>query len=160
MEEEGIDAVIRRARPGDVGPIVGLWREMWDAHTPLDPRFPPPVPHADAVVEAWIRQHLESDRSAVFVAEAGGGLDGYCLAMVMENPPVVPSPTFGYVSEISVRRRRRGTGGRLLEAVHGWLRSLGVVHVEVNVSVRNPAARSFWRRQGYGDFLERLRREL
>ena len=47
-----------------------------------------------------------------------------------------------------------------MEAAHAWFRSLGIPYVEVNVSVKNELARTFWRKQGYADFLERLRLQL
>lgn len=151
---------IRRARKEDVDAVAALWRLMWDFHGPLDPRFEA-TPVADRVMAAWIDENLDNPRSAVFVAEReDGALDGYCLAMILENPPVLPRQFFGYVSEISVRDRRQGTGSALLEAAHAWFREEGLAYAEVNVSVRNAVARGFWRRNGYGEFLERLRREL
>lgn len=151
---------VRRARAEDLDGVVRLWREMWDFHTPLDPRFRA-TPVADHVMSSWIESNLSNERAAVFVEEEGrGAVDGYCLAMILENPPVVPWPFYGYVSEISVRRRRAGVGGRLLEAAHAWFRERRIPYVEVNVSVKNDAARRFWRSQGYGEFLERLRLEL
>lgn len=159
MEEGPSLLAIRRARPGDLPGIVRLWREMWDFHAPLDPRFEA-TPAADTVMAGWIEENLGSERSAVFVAGESGGLEGYCLAMILENPPVLPHQFYGYVSEVSVRPRRRGLGGRLLEAAHAWFREHRLPYVEVNVSVRNEAARRFWRKNGYGEFLERLRREL
>ena len=158
LPPEGVK--VRRARSEDVGALAELWRLMWDFHAPLDPRFQV-TSAADRIMASWIDENLQNPRSAVFVAErADTLLDGYCLAMILENPPVLPHQFFGYISEISVRDRRRGTGSSLLEAAHAWFRERGVSYVEVNVSVRNPAARAFWRRNGYGDFLERLRREL
>ncbi len=140
--------------------IVRLWREMWDYHTPLDPRFEA-SPAADFVMEKWIEENLQSPRSALFVAEeTPGSLEGYCHGMILENPPVVPWQFYGYVSEVAVHRRREGVGTRLLEAIHAWFREKRLPYVEVNVSVKNAAAGSFWRKQGYSEFLERLRREL
>jgi len=151
---------VRRARADDVEAVVRLWREMWDFHTPLDSRFEA-TPAADGVMARWIEDALEAERSAVFVAEdESGGPLGYCHVMILENPPVVPWQFYGYVSEIAVRARRAGVGGKLLETAHAWFRERGVPYVEVNVSVRNPVARGFWRKHGYGEFLERLRREL
>jgi len=152
--------VVRRAGRGDVGAIVGLWREMWDFHTPYDARFDA-TPAADVAMARWIEMNLESERSAVFVAEeAGGAPAGYCLAMILENFPGLAAQFYGRVSEIAVRRRREGVGTRLLEEAHAWLRARNVPYVEVDVSTRNPVARAFWRKRGYGDFLERLRLEL
>jgi ribosomal protein S18 acetylase RimI-like enzyme len=152
--------IVRRARAEDLDPILRLWREMWDFHAPFDPRFAA-TPAADRVMSGWIGESLDNPRAAVFVAEADRGVvEGYVLAMILENPPVLPHQFYGYVSEISVRDRRRGLGTRLLDAVHAWFREHRLPYAEVNVSVRNDVARSFWRRRGYGEFLERLRLEL
>ncbi len=152
--------VIRRARLEDVPRLVPLWREMWDHHVPFDSRFQATAA-ANLVMEAWIEGHILAERSAVFVAEAAdGGLEGYALGMILENPPVVPWPFYGHVSELAVRRRRQGIGTRLLEALQGWFREKGLPYAEVNVSARNEMGRAFWRKRGYGEFIERLRREL
>jgi ribosomal protein S18 acetylase RimI-like enzyme len=154
------DCVVRRAGPADIDPIVRLWREMWDFHAPYDPRFDA-TPAADLAMARWIEMNLENERSAVFAAqEPGGGLAGYCLAMILENFPGLAAQFYGRVSEIAVHRRREGIGTRLLEEAHAWFRSRNVAYVEVDVSARNPVALSFWRKRGYGDFLERLRLEL
>ena len=152
--------ILRRARTEDVEPMVRLWREMLEFHLPLDPRFEI-SPAADVVMGKWIEDALQTDRSALFVAEtAPGALDGYCHAMIQEYPPIVPRVLFGYVSELAVHRRRQGIGSRLLEAAHAWFREKGVTYAEVNVAVKNAVARGFWRKHGYTDFIERLRREL
>ncbi len=152
--------VIRRARTEDIEPMVRLWREMWEFHAPLDPRFEVTAA-ADLVMGKWFEETLENQRAALFVSEEGRGvIAGYCHAMILENPPLVPWQYYGYVSEIAVRDRRRGRGTRLLEAAHGWFREKQLPYAEVNVSVKNAVAGKFWRKQGYTEFLERLRREL
>jgi|SRR5579859_910435 len=152
--------VVRRARAEDVDLLVRLWREMWEFHVPLDPRFEITAA-ADLVMGKWFEETLENERAVLLAAEeTPGSVLGYCHAMILENPPVVPHQFYGYVSEIAVRDRRRGVGTRLLEAAHDWFREKNLSYSEVNVSVRNAVAGRFWRKQGYSEFLERLRREL
>ncbi|HVR82790.1 MAG TPA: GNAT family N-acetyltransferase [Planctomycetota bacterium] len=152
--------VVRRARTEDLDVLVRLWREMWEFHIPFDPRFEITAA-ADLVMGKWFEETLQSDRALLLVAEENrGAAAGYCHAMILENPPVVPHQYYGYVSEIAVHDRRRGTGTRLLEAAHAWFREKNLSYSEVNVSVRNAVAGRFWRKQGYSEFLERLRREL
>lgn len=148
----------RRASAGDVPAIVALWREMWDYNARLDPRMTA-TPAANPVMRSWIEGHLESERSLVLVAQEARDLVGYALATILENPPVVPHQFYGYVSELSVTasRRRSGVGTLLLDGVHAWFRTKGIPYAEVTASVRNAPARGFWRRQGYADFVERLR---
>ena len=152
--------IIRRARIEDVESLVRLWRLMWEYHIPFDPRFEVTAA-ADLVMSRWFEETLQSERAVLLAAEEEPGkLLGYCHAMILENPPVVPWQFYGYVSEIAVRDKRRGTGTKLLEAAHAWFREKGLPYAEVNVSVRNSVAGRFWRKQGYSEFLERLRREL
>ncbi|HZE96218.1 MAG TPA: GNAT family N-acetyltransferase [Planctomycetota bacterium] len=157
---ESSAVVVRRARIEDVESMVLLWREMWDFHVPLDPRFEITA-SANLVMGKWFEDTIPNDRALLLVAEEKPGLLlGYCHAMIMENPPLVPRQYYGYVSELAVHERRRGIGTRLLDTAHAWFREKGMSHVEVVVSVRNAVGGTFWRRQGYTEFLERLRREL
>lgn len=153
--------IVRRAEAKDVPALVGLWREMWDLHARLDPRMAA-TPIADVVMASWFRDHLEADRSIVYVAQEDSTVVGYALGMILENPPVVAPAAFGYISEIAITEahRLRGVGGMLLDAMHAWFHVSGMTHVEVSVSTRNAASRAFWRKHGYSEFLERLRREL
>jgi GNAT superfamily N-acetyltransferase len=155
-----VQHVVRRARTEDVEAMVRLWREMLEFHLPLDPRFEI-SPAANVVMGQWIEDGLQNERSALWVAEsAPGTLEGYCHATIQEYPAIVPRVLCGYVSELAVRRRRQGIGSRLLEEAHAWFRAKGITYAEVNVSVKNAVAGGFWRKHGYTEFIERLRRDL
>jgi ribosomal protein S18 acetylase RimI-like enzyme len=151
----------RRATSGDVEAVVELWREMWDYNASLDPRMNA-TPVANRVQRSWIEGHLENDRSLVLVAQDHRDLVGYSLATIVENPPIVPHQFFGYVSEMAVTasRRRSGVGTLLLDGVHAWFRSKGLPYAEVTAAIRNQMSRGFWRRQGYSEFVERLRFDI
>lgn len=146
---------------GDIEGVVRLWREMWDFNERLDPRMAA-SPVANSVQRSWIEGHLEGERSLVLVAQEGRDLVGYALATILENPPIVMNQFYGYVSEMSVAaaHRRSGVGTLLLDGVHAWFRAKGLPYAEVTASVRNQVSKSFWRRRGYSDFVERLRIEF
>lgn len=148
----------RRATSGDLDAIVNLWREMWDFNARLDPRMTA-SPVANPVQRTWIEGHIEGERSLVLVAQDGVELVGYVLATIIENPPIVLNQFYGYVSELSVTasRRRFGVGTLLLDGVHAWFSTKGLPYAEVTASVRNQVSKNFWRKQGYSDFVERLR---
>lgn len=152
---------IRRASAADLPAIVALWKEMWDTNAALDPRMEANA-MAEMVMRRWMEEHLASDRSEILVADDGGRVVGYALGTILENPPVVPHQFYGYFSDLAVTAsgRRRGIGTRLTEALHAWFRSRRLPYVQVNVAARNDGARAFWRRAGYGEFVEQLRMEL
>ncbi len=151
---------IRDARSEEIPRLVGLWTEMWDYHAAFDPHYRK-SPLAERVMAAWLGENIDSERASVLVA-VEEEIVGYICGAILENPPVTLDQFFGYVSEIAVTEtsRRDGVGGKLLDAMEDWFRGKGVGYVEVNVSVRNELSRSFWRKNGYKDFLERLRRDL
>ncbi|HEU4339859.1 MAG TPA: GNAT family N-acetyltransferase [Planctomycetota bacterium] len=148
----------RRATTGDLDALVALWREMWDFNADLDPRMAA-GPLANIVQRSWLSGHIEGERSLVLVAQEGRDLAGYALATILENPPIVAHQFYGYVSEMAVRasKRRSGVGTLLLDGLHAWFRTKGLPYAEVTAGVRNQVSRNFWRRQGYSEFVERLR---
>lgn len=134
---------------------------MWDLHTRLDPRFTTSL-IANEVMAKWVEENIQDRNSLVIVAMHQERVVGYCLGMILENPPVVTEPLYGYISEIAVEEafRRKGIGGTLLKEVHRWFKEKNASYIEVNASIYNQISRSFWRRYGYKEFLERLRYEL
>ena len=62
--------------------------------------------------------------------------------------------------ENSYQLRHAGLGARLLQELHSWFRSCDITTAEVQVAVINRESRAFWRKNGYGDFLERLQRRI
>jgi len=152
---------VRDATEADLPRIVELWTAMWKDEEERDERFAS-SPVAPKIQEAWISSNLGSDRARLLVHEEGGAVQAYALAILLENPPIVTSPLFGYLAELCVDpdARRTGHGRRLTEACHEWFKARGCSHAEVNVSVKNDAGRAFYGRLGYRPFLERLRVEL
>ena len=151
---------IRAAVTSDVRRLVELWREMWEYHKSRDERYQV-TPLADTWMEDWIGRCIEDDEALVLVADAPPPV-GYLLGMILQNPPVVPWSLYGHISELSVTdsHRRGGIGGRLLEAADAWFKARGCGYVEANIAVTNEAARAFWSRHGYLDFIERRRKDL
>ena len=153
---------VRSAGPADVPRIVELWREMWDLHGKLDPGRYVATAAAENVVKNWAEENIYGERSIVLVAEGDAAIVAYLLGTILENPPVVPQQFFGYVSELSVTEseRGKGIGKALLAAANDWFRGKGLEFVELNVSTLNADAVRFWRREGYSDYLARMRMDL
>lgn len=154
-------ARIRPARPADAPILAKLWREMWDFHAQVDPRFEA-GPAANRAMAEWLGGHADNPDACLLVGEDEGRPVGYALALILENPPVVTLRRYGFISELTVTAdaRRRGVGTLLLDGVHRWLRGKGVTEVEVNVAARNPVSRSFWKKNGYAEYVERYRKSI
>jgi len=82
------------------------------------------------------------------VAEAAGRIEGFVIGEVRDWE--FGSPRCGWVFGISVRpgARLAGVGSRLLEAICGGFRRLGVAKVRTLLARDNPLILSFFRSQG------------
>lgn len=148
---------LRDPEDRDEGHLLALWRELMDHHASIDPRF-----SLGRNADARFRDYLDVARARedyrVRVAELEGRVAGFVVACVLPNSPVYEHRWIGYINDLCVTARARGQGvGRaLVEDAANWLRSAGADRVEVYVALANEQARSFWRRMGAVDYLERL----
>lgn len=143
---------IRLARSSDRDAAVALWSRLQAEHEAMDDRHRP----SDSAKDRWRTDFgvwLTSDADRVFVAEVDGALVGLVTAHTYWPSPMVEQEMEVYVTELVVAPALRGAGigERLVEAVRGWGRELGVRRLRAGVLSRNTRGRTFWARQGADD---------
>ena len=89
------------------------------------------------------------DRGACWIAESNGSIAGYLIAVY-----VFSLEYGGMIAEIdelfvSDEYRTAGTGRALLRKGEEEMRSLGVLHIQLQVGIENARAQSFYERFGY-----------
>ncbi len=139
-------ASVRRAGPGDAGPLAEMLREFYSYHSSmLGGR---PIRREEG--EKLAREALADPRSSVLLAEEGGEIVGF--ARIQEHEGAI------FLREIYVRPglRRRGVGSALLSACEGeaadrWGRG----DLYLSVVPANLGALDFFLARGY-DFLNTL----
>jgi GNAT superfamily N-acetyltransferase len=151
-------ANIRRGVTTDVPAITELWKEFMDFHASREKYFALAA-GADAEFVEFVRTCCPRETAGLFVAEAGGQLVGYCLAVELDRPPVFQIKHVVEVMDLAVtaRWRGRGVGARLVEKALAWARSRSSGGVEVRVATSNEQALGFWRRIGGRPVMEILR---
>lgn len=130
---------IRRAGPGDLDRVLELVAEYCaaDEH------------HFDATTaNAGVLPLLVDDRfGVIWLAHDGDEPEGY--AAVTWGWSIEIGGLDVVLDEIYVRRRRAGTGGRLLDAIEADCRSRGVRRVFLETERPNGDARRLYERHGY-----------
>lgn len=155
------ELAVRRARHRDLEGLVGLWQELMQHHTPLDPHYA-----LAAGAEAAWREHvgglIGAESAGVWVVGEEGRPDAFCCVELRAASPVLAEPGRAEITDLFVRPalRRGGCGRALVEAALVWLREREIVRVEVRVVSANPEGQSFWRALGWGDFVDVLQRRL
>ena len=98
--------------------------------------------------ERALKEAIESDDSAVLIAEDVGELIGLCTAYLELN-----SVRYGqrcWVEDLVVdpARRSQGVGGALLDAGEEWARERGATHFELDTGLARADAQRFYESRG------------
>lgn len=154
-------APLRAAQRGDLPAIAALWVTLLEAHAALDPVFALRADAASALEIEVARAFADAD-TALFVADAGGRVAGFCAAHFERSPALAREACRAEITELVVESasRRRGIGRALADAALAWARDRGAARVEVRVAARNEAGQAFWRGIGFGAFVDVLDRRL
>ncbi len=133
---------VRPAIPRDIPQLLSLVRRYWDFEQ---------IEDFEALRIEMLLQRLLADPrlGAAWVAEAGGALIGYLIAVM-----VLSLEHGGIMAEIDEffvvpEARSRGIGAQLLAAAESALAARGCVRLQLQLGVANTAARAFYQRRGY-----------
>jgi GNAT superfamily N-acetyltransferase len=141
--------------------VVELWKELMEHHASIDPYF---EMSDDGPInfEKFVSSLLLLDDARVLVALDSGRVVGYCIGQLMARPPVFRRELHGFVTDMTVTasRRRQGIGTLLMAGMKDWFRAKRVDRVELNVVPGNAAGYSFWRKQGFTDYMHVLYLEI
>jgi ribosomal protein S18 acetylase RimI-like enzyme len=150
---------IRRATTIDAELLSSLNVDVQTIHWSAHPtRFKPPGP--DTFPPTAAAALLAKPDNIVFVAEVDSVPVGYAYAEVVHRPETSFSyaDDLVYLHQISVRpsHRKQGVGRALMEVLRSAAGERGITVLALDVWTFNEDARSFFRRQGFTSYNERL----
>ena len=139
-----------------------LWASLYEHQEPLTPHL---VNRARSLQDSWRyrraleRRWLEEEpESFALGADLGGQLVGYAFVRILSaevatswsvSNPHADLATLSVLPEL----RGKGIGRRLMEAVYGELRRLGISDLTINVITTNSDAARFYERDGAVPFV-------
>ena len=142
---------IRPAEPRDIPRIGALLYTIHAAHADLRPDIF--IPGRRKYDEAALEALLQDRRRPMWVAEEGGSVLGYCLAMVEETAGQanMADRRVLYIDDLCVDEayRGRGIGSALCREVMAAARAQGFDSVTLNVWTGNDGARRLYEKLGF-----------
>ena len=154
---------VRPAIPSDVPALGRMGAALLRVHHDFDrQRFIAPGSDPEGAYAAFLRAQLEDPDALVLVAERGGEALGYVYAAV--EPPSWKElrALAGYVHDVYVDDRVRGTGvaTALLEAAVGWCAARGLPRILLWTATPNEPARRLFARLGFRSTMIEMTRDL
>ena len=152
--------IVRRADPEDVPAIADLWKQLMDWHLRYDWQYER-TPDGHRIFATVIAGCIGSENSAVFVAERGEEIVGYCICHLGAFPAwtIHAGRKNGAVSDMAVAEdsRGQGIGEALFRAAKEWFVAHDACRIGVDgIAAGNAAAASFWRKMGLRQVSEGL----
>jgi GNAT superfamily N-acetyltransferase len=162
------DYTIRRAAPGDGQGLAEIWLDAAEWRSTYAEAQTPDQAGLAEWMESEALADMEAGKGVTLVAEAGGQVVGFANVMLRAPDPtsnrqVVPelgSPVIS-IDSIVLRKghRRKGLGGKLLDAAEDWGRQQGAAFASALQTATNPIL-PFWAKQGYHVQSVRYRKRL
>ena len=112
---------------------------------------------------AWfLGTQLKSEDVAVFVAERGGEVVGYCYAGIEPQSWKELREECGFIHDVAVNEagRRMGVATALLEAAMAWLTGRNMPRVVLWTADRNESAQRLFAALGFRRTMIEMTREL
>jgi ribosomal protein S18 acetylase RimI-like enzyme len=137
---------IRSADPGDVEACVGMIEARRRLYETFEPRFWRKSDHSAAMSTAFFG-HLATDAGALFlVSESGAGINGFLIAMAVQNPPVyAPGGPTAQIDDFCVADPSLfpTVGSALLDEARVLLKDRGFAQLVVVCAARDEARSAF-----------------
>lgn len=143
--------MIREAIPSeDIDELFELWKELMQLHQSHHAVFKTKS-NSEQQLREGLLNRLKEKETKVFLYEREGEAVGMIITSVRRSAAGFKLATKGYIAEMIVSKNYRGTGAgkELVEAAKKWLSDKGADHIELQVSIKNPAAIKFWEAQGF-----------
>ncbi|HSD84319.1 MAG TPA: GNAT family N-acetyltransferase [Anaerolineae bacterium] len=154
---------IRLATPADAELIVMLNADVQALHAAALPHlFKPPADKTFSA--ATVKQILSDSNNYVFVGYVADQAVGYAYAEIQLLPETALRYEMRrvYLHHISIQpdHQHQGCGEKLMQAVEGLARDKGITTIALDVWSFNTTARTFFTKQGFTVFNERMWKQL
>ncbi|HEY4652653.1 MAG TPA: GNAT family N-acetyltransferase [Pontibacter sp.] len=142
--------MIVEATAEDIDDLFPLWLELMQYHQTHHKVFKCKPNHEHAL-RAELLNRIRRKDTQVFVYEQEEEWVGMIICTIRQGAPGFELNCKGYIAETVVKstNRRQGIGKLLFEAARKWLQDRGADHLELQVSVKNPAGIGFWQSLGF-----------
>ena len=141
---------IRKATLRDMNAVVENWIALMETHYSYSLDIYRVKRNYVAIYKRFLKKQIASEKSAVFVAEAKGGIVGHAMVEKKKLPKVYLTDKEAYVGELFVRKPFRGNriGTALLEQAEKWAKENKLSQFSLTSDVRNRRALRTYRKFG------------
>ncbi len=149
--------LVRAATPLDLPRLASLWYENTVLQQQADHRLRM-APDGETRWTVRAALWLDDPRAAVFVADHGSGVIGYCAGRVEAGAAGLLPEQRGVILELAIDAHgyHAGVGRELIGALRRWFKAQGAEDMIVYVTRRHAVEQAFWRALGAKEWIDCL----
>ena len=160
---------IRKAKLIDVPIVVRLWKEFMNIHktivTKKSPKFKEYLQlkkGADIKFRTFLKKNINSRNGLVLVAELRNKIIGYNLSFIKPNIIVYKIEKLGHISDLYVRKEFQGKGiaSKFKNETLKWFKKKKIKTITLMVNNSNLYAHSIYKKWGFKDFHQEMRKKI
>ncbi|GEM_PF-1331328 len=148
---------IRKAREGDIGEIVKIWRkDLIDYHNnlpthPVVEEYWKFVPGADKLFGEHLKEILNSEGFILLVAEERGKVVGYTKLKIKNRWKAFKEKKEIYINDIAVIEncRGKGIGSKLLNETEKYAKGENIGFLTLKADSENLKTLRFYKKHGF-----------
>ncbi|EKU28925.1 hypothetical protein N879_11885 [Alcaligenes sp. EGD-AK7] len=151
---------IRPAQLADIGAIGDVYAELFAHMHTLQPGY-----YLQARQdEGFIQTMIESDQTALFVADKDSQILGFIIVQQQKTPPYncITPHDFAYIIDLVVTKSARGmgVGKQLMQAAQEWSQVRKLDYIELGVLSNNLGAIALYEQLGFEHSTSIMRKTL
>jgi ribosomal protein S18 acetylase RimI-like enzyme len=141
-------------RPGiaaDIEAVMPLVARQISFHEELDPPRFGASPEAVERYRGWLARVVEDESAVYLVAEEGGAVFGFLLAVLQDEYRIYRAKRVGFIHELWVdeAQRRQGVGAALVMEAKARFAAMGAAQVRLDTSTYNERAQRLFEACGF-----------
>jgi len=152
---------IRKATIDDFKPVLELKLELKEIARKHSKTLPPAI-EVKEHYERYLKEHISSHNSAVFVAFEGKKPVAMITAKTYNLLPIFGKGKRGTLSNLFVEEefRKQGIGKKLIEKAIEWLKSRDAEAATAKIYTANTPSLNLYRSLGFTDFSVKIFKEI
>lgn len=141
---------IQKGEYTDIDNIVKLWGKLSDYHKVFRDYMSPSKDWNSKIKELF-REDINDDNKLLLVCKENNEVVGFIRAEIKDGGGVFEDVQLGYISDIYIEEKFRGTGisEDMIKEVILWFKDKGIYNLRLNVNSQNMAAIKLYKKLGF-----------
>jgi ribosomal protein S18 acetylase RimI-like enzyme len=150
--------IVRKANIKDVKTVVELAVGLIEYHSNFDLYFEPSKDAKNVYIK-YFKKFIKSPKNFLLVAEEDGEIVGFSSGEIKKGPAMFKIRFTGTLEYMYIKKefRKQDVGDMMFKMLMDWFKKKKIGYVVISVHTKNDIGNSFWKKNGFVEFMSKQR---